>query len=149
MCSFERLFQSIQYDKTRCTRDDFSFSRKMVPLFLEGSGRVCYARRINFLSENCNILSVLSMFKYKRKAKQTINLLRLNNFYPVISYTTSSIEKESDELLYTVRSLVTVRNQLPAQVVKDFCSNKERMPAVVTFCTLNNYRSINSESIRN
>ena len=28
------------------------------------------------------------------------------------------IQKESDELLYTVRSLVTVRNQLPAQVVK-------------------------------
>ncbi|KAF3427821.1 hypothetical protein E2986_05799 [Frieseomelitta varia] len=32
----------------------------------------------------------------------------------VISY--RRIEKESDELLYTVWSLVTVRNQLPAQV---------------------------------
>ena len=33
---------------------------------------------------------------------------------------TSSKEKESDsdELLYTARSLVTVRNQLPAQAVK-------------------------------
>ena len=30
----------------------------------------------------------------------------------------SSKEEESDELLYTVRSLVMVRNQLPAQVVK-------------------------------
>ena len=30
----------------------------------------------------------------------------------------SSKGKESDELLCTVRSLVTVRNQLPAQVVK-------------------------------
>ena len=31
----------------------------------------------------------------------------------------NSKEKESDELFYTVRSLVTVRNQLPAQVVKE------------------------------
>ena len=44
-------------------------------------------------------------------------LLLFNNFYPVISSPTSSKEKESDELLYTVRSLVMVRNQLPAQVV--------------------------------
>ena len=29
----------------------------------------------------------------------------------------SSKEKESDELLYTARSLVMVRNQLPAQMV--------------------------------
>ena len=28
------------------------------------------------------------------------------------------VQKESNELLYTVRSLVMVRNQLPAQVVK-------------------------------
>ena len=44
-----------------------------------------------------------------------INLLLLNNFYPVISH--RRVQKESDELLYTVRSLVMVRNQLPAQVV--------------------------------
>ena len=49
-----------------------------------------------------------------------INLLLLNNFYPTIDIIpTSSKEKESDELLYTVQSLVMVRNQLPAQVVKD------------------------------
>ena len=47
-----------------------------------------------------------------------INLLLLNNFYPAISSSTSSKEKESDELLRTVWSLVMVRNQLPAQVVK-------------------------------
>ena len=39
-----------------------------------------------------------------------------NNFCPVISYW---VQKESDELLYTAWSLVMVRNQLPAQVVKD------------------------------
>ena len=38
-----------------------------------------------------------------------ISLLLLNNFYPVIGRRTSSKEEESDELLYTVRSLVMVR----------------------------------------
>ena len=45
-----------------------------------------------------------------------INLLLLNNFYPYLSYHTSS--KESDKLLYT--RLVTrygPRNQLPTQGV--------------------------------
>ena len=32
--------------------------------------------------------------------------------------TTSSKGRESDELLYAVWSLVTVRNQLPTQVIK-------------------------------
>ena len=40
----------------------------------------------------------------------------LDHFYPVISYW--RVRKESDELLCTVRSLVMVRSQLPAQVVK-------------------------------
>ena len=44
--------------------------------------------------------------------KQIINLLPFNNFYHY-----RQVQKESDELLYTVRSLVMVRNQLPAQVV--------------------------------
>ena len=43
-----------------------------------------------------------------------INLLLLNNFYPVISY--RRVQEESAEFLY--RSLVMVRNQLPAQEVK-------------------------------
>ena len=42
------------------------------------------------------------------------NLLLLNNFYLVISY--RRVQRESDELMCTVWSLVTVRNQLPAQV---------------------------------
>ena len=37
-----------------------------------------------------------------------INLLIFNRFYPVIEY--RRVEKESDELLYTVWSLVMVRN---------------------------------------
>ena len=41
------------------------------------------------------------------QAKQIINL-SLNDFYPVIY---RRVQKESDELLYTVWSLVMVRNQ--------------------------------------
>ena len=48
-----------------------------------------------------------------------INSLLLNNFYPAISY--PLVQKESDELLYTVWSLVMVRNQLP-RTSRIFCS---------------------------
>ena len=44
-----------------------------------------------------------------------INLLLLSNFYPVISY--RRVRKESDAVLYTVWSLVMVRNHLPARAV--------------------------------
>ena len=44
-------------------------------------------------------------------------LLLLNNFYPLISYRRLL-------LLYAVRSLVTVRNQLPAQAVKNVQSRQ-------------------------
>ena len=64
----------------------------------------------NFLLQNCNIFSASSIFK----VKQIMNLLLLNHFYPAISSPTSLKEKESCELLCTVRSLVTVRNQLPS-----------------------------------
>ena len=37
----------------------------------------------------------------------------------MISYDTDEFKKENDELLHTVRSLVMVRNRLPAQVVKE------------------------------
>ena len=40
-----------------------------------------------------------------------MSLLLLNNFHPVTIVPTSSKGKESDELLYTVWSLVMVRNQ--------------------------------------
>ena len=53
-----------------------------------------------------------------------ISLLLFNNFYPVTSYRRVQKKKKGDELLYTVRSLVMVRNQLPAQVVKPFLSRK-------------------------
>ena len=66
----------------------------------------------------CPKIAIFSQFKEYlsiTRTKQIINLLLLNNFYPVISY--RRVPKESDELLYTVWSLVMVRNQLPAQVV--------------------------------
>ena len=65
-------------------------------------------------SQNCNYSSVLSTFKYN--SGKTINLLLLDHFCPL---TYRRVQNESDELSYTVIwSLVTVRNQLPAQVVK-------------------------------
>ena len=46
-----------------------------------------------------------------------LNLLLLDNFYQVASYRRVQGRK-SDELLYTVQSLVMVRNQLLEQAVK-------------------------------
>ena len=60
---------------------------------------------VDFLSRIATFFSVLSMFV--TQVKQTTCLLLLNHFYPVTSY--RRVRKESDELLYTVRSLVTVR----------------------------------------
>ena len=71
-----------------------------------------HARREFFFVPNRNIFSVLSI----TQAKQIINLLLLNNFFSDI-VPTSSRGKESDELSYTIWSLVMVRDQLPAQVV--------------------------------
>ena len=74
----------------------------------------------NFLSKNWNISSVLSVFKYNPGKTNNKFIKLVNNFYPVISY--RRVQKESDVvtrfiILYTVRSLVMVRNQL--QMVKD------------------------------
>ena len=51
-----------------------------------------------------------------------INLLLFNHFYPVISH--RRVRKENDVLLYTVWSLVMVRNRLPAQVADTPCHTK-------------------------
>ena len=85
--------------------------------------------RINFLRWNdmprtsrtvcpiiASVFTVLCIFKYNPGETIIINLLLVNNFYPVTTY--RRVQKESDELLYTVWSFVMVRNQLPAQVVK-------------------------------
>ena len=42
-------------------------------------------------------------------AQTMTSLLLVNNFYPVMSYRQVQEEEESDELLYTARSLVMVR----------------------------------------
>ena len=77
-----------------------------------------------FFPQNYNIFSVLSIFKYN-PGKNIINIINLiniisiinlsllNHFYSVISH--RRVGKESDELLYTVWSLVMVRE--PAQKV--------------------------------
>ena len=72
----------------------------------------CHARRKFFVPKLQYFLS-FNVYLSITQAKQTINLLLLNNFCPVIY----QVEKESDELMYTVWSLVMVRNQLPTQVV--------------------------------
>ena len=66
----------------------------------------------NFFSQNCNISSVLSTFKYssnssKSDSSETSNLRRFSTFLPAISY--RRVEEESGELSYTVWSLVMVR----------------------------------------
>ena len=69
----------------------------------------------NFLSQNCNIFTVLSIFKWNKIGETN------NKFVTCRSFLSSDIRtsiKENDELSYMVWSLVTVRNQLPAQVVK-------------------------------
>ena len=45
------------------------------------------------------------------------SLLLLSNFYPVTSYRRVRKKKKGTNILHTIRSLVTVRNQLPAQGV--------------------------------
>ena len=54
-----------------------------------------------------------------------ISLLLLNNFYPAISYLTSSKEKESGELLRTVRSLVMVREPVASEDIIFTMKQKE------------------------
>ena len=72
----------------------------------------------NFL---CRIATFSQFWVYLNvtQAKQMISLLLLNHFYPAIDVSTGSKERESDELLYTVRSLVMVRaTSCQAQGVK-------------------------------
>ena len=56
----------------------------------------------NFLSQNCNIFSVSSIFKYIIQAKQITNLSLLLGNYLSSDISYRRVQKESDELLYTV-----------------------------------------------
>ena len=61
------------------------------------AGMTCHARREFFVPKIAIFSQFSSIFKYNPgKANNKL----LYNFYPVISYRTSSKEKESDELLY-------------------------------------------------
>ena len=86
-----------------------------------------YFLSIHFLSKLQYFLSLKYILSIV-EAKQIINVLLVNNFYPADTPTRSK-EKENDELLCTVWSLVMVRNQLPAQMVKLRCfANFEKVP---------------------
>ena len=71
-------------------------------------GRSLTAQGVNLLFQIATF-SQFQVYLNVTQAKQMTSLLLLNNFYPAISSPTSSKEKESDELLPTVRSLVMVR----------------------------------------
>ena len=69
----------------------------------------------NFFLQNCNIFLSFKYIRSKTKrAKQIINLPLLYKVISIRWYRTDKIKKKSDELLYTVRSLVMVRGQLPS-----------------------------------
>ena len=68
----------------------------------------------DYFPKQITIVPQFQVYSSMTQAKQIINLLLLNHFYSVIY---RRVQKESDELLYTVWSLVMVRNQLPEQVV--------------------------------
>ena len=70
-------------------------------------GTTCHARR-EFFVPNCNIFSVSNMFKCIPGKANDKFITSCNNFCPVTSHRRSK-ENESDELLYTVQSLVMVR----------------------------------------
>ena len=79
----------------------WNYSKVTEPLLTSCSGTTCHARRESFCPNNCNIFSVLSVFKYNAgKTNNKFVKLLLNNFYSVISY--RRVRKESDKLLYTV-----------------------------------------------
>ena len=66
----------------------------------------------NSLSQNCNVFSILIIFEYN-PGRTNNKFISSWSFLSTDVVPTSSKEKENDEL-YT-RSLVMVRNQLPAQ----------------------------------
>ena len=75
----------------------------------------CHARR-EFFCPKIATFSQFQVYLSITQTKQIINLLLVNHFYPVISY--RRVQRGSEELLNTIRSLVMVRNQLPARVVQ-------------------------------
>ena len=64
-----------------------------------------------------------------------ISLLLVNNFYIVISY--QRVEKEKKATNYCTRSLVMVRNQLPAQVVENFFLQNSNIFSVLSIFKYN------------
>ena len=91
------------------------WSLVMVRKWISSAGMTCHARR-EFFVPKIAIFSQFQVYLSIIQAEQTINLLLLHNFYPVISY--RRIQKDSDELLYRV--LVTRYGpQSVAQVVRE------------------------------
>ena len=68
------------------------------------------------------------MFKYNiTQAKEIINVLLLNNFYPVISY--RRVQKESDELFY-IRFSHSLRSAISCQrkwLINQFARGFDRL----------------------
>ena len=97
------------------------FSLPYETQILTSRTEMTYHARREFFVPNCNIFSVLSIFKRNkpRQNKIMISLLLLNNFYRAISY--RRVQKKKKATNYCIRfghSLWSA-NQLPAQGVKD------------------------------
>ena len=72
------------------------------------TGMTCHARREYIFSQNCNICSVLSIFKCN-SGETNDKFIASSKFLSSGIIPTSPEETENDELLYTIRSLVMVR----------------------------------------
>ena len=66
-----------------------------------------------------------------------INLLLLNNFYPIISHRRVQKEKKATNHCIRLGSLVMVRSRLPAQLVNLFVPNYGNIFTVFSIFTYN------------
>ena len=76
-----------------------------------------------------------------------INLLLPNHFYPAMSY--RRVHKESDKLLYTIWSLVIVRNHLKAHSSCNFLYKVNEMNRFFVKCRLLNGASFLNLFLKN
>ena len=75
----------------------------------------------------CPKIAIFSQFQVYlgiTQAKQIINLLLLNNFYPMISYDTDEFKKKVTNYCVRFGRSLWSANQLPAQGIDELITNK-------------------------
>ena len=86
------------------------------------------------------IFSQFSVYLSTNRAKQIINLLLLNHFYAAILYRRVQKKQKATNCCIRVRSLVMVRNRLPAQVFNLLrCNNVSRTSRMFLSRNCNNF----------